>query len=325
MKRCAPLRPLPGAVLVGVLVAGVALALPVHFFDGAGDVFWALDAAQALATGRDPYAGPAGPEAVPYPLPAALFGLPLLWLPPPLAGAVFVGLCAALLTWCLLRAAPWRLWVLASFPFFCAVYFRQWSPLIMAAWFVPVLAPLLVLVKPQIALPVALQRLTWRGVALAAAVLVLSLLIDPGWPRRWLARVGGYQAVVPALELPFGPVLLLALLRWRDPRARLLALMALLPLRGVYDLCALWLVPRSARQASTLALLSWSIYLLMLVDGPTRDGVVLLVFLPALVLLFWPQPFVADATAKRYVAAGAGELRLTTSPTPGQGQADLSR
>lgn len=324
MQGYASLKPLPGAALIGALVTGVALALPPHFSEGAGDFLWALDTAQALITGRDPYAGLVGPEAVPYPLPVALFGLPLLWLPPLLAGAVFVGLCAALLAWCLLRRAPWRLWVMASFPFFCAVYFRQWSPLIMAAWFVPVLAPLLVLVKPQIALPVALQRLTWRGVALAGAVLVISLLIDPGWPLRWAAHLGGYEAVVPALQLPFGPVLLLALLRWRDPRARLLALMALLPLRGTYDLCALWLVPRTARQASLLALLSWLIYPLMVLDGPTRAGTVLLVFLPALGFLFW-APSVADTPEERQAAAHGASAVLTTAPTPAQGRPDLSR
>ena len=136
--------------------------------------------------------------------------------------------------------------------------FARWSPLIAASWFFPALAPLLVLVKPNIALPVALNRLTRRDVAFAGGVLLVSLLIYPSWPWRWLEMTGEYARIVPLLTLPFGPMLAFALVRWRDERARLLAAMSVLPFRRVYDLVALWLVPRSLHQAFLLVMLSWS-------------------------------------------------------------------
>jgi len=134
--------------------------------------------------------------------------------------------------------------------------FAQWSPLITAAWYFPLLAPLLVLVKPQTALPIALNRLTWRGILLALAVLAISLAVYPEWPLRWVQMIGEYQQVIPAMMLPLGPFLLLAVLFPRDPRARLLLFMSVLPLRAEYDLVPLFLVPSSKRQMVVLVALS---------------------------------------------------------------------
>jgi len=152
-----------------------------------------------------------------------------------------------------------------------------------------VLAPLLVLVKPNIALPVALNRLTRRGVAFAGGVLLVSLLIYPSWPWRWLEMTGEYARIVPILTLPFGPVLALALVRWRDERARLLAAMSVLPFRRVYDLVALWPVPRSRHQAFLLVMLSWLVPLFDFGIGlQVRPAwSVPLLFLPALAFLLF--------------------------------------
>ena len=130
-------------------------------------------------------------------------------------------------------------------------------PCIVASWFIPVLAPLLALIKPHIALPVALNRLTRPGLLLAAAVLAISLLLDPTWPWRWLGMLGEYQRMIALFTLPAGWMLLIALRYWRDERARLLLGMAVLPFRGSYDLLALWLIPRSAWEMATLVALSW--------------------------------------------------------------------
>jgi hypothetical protein len=236
------------AIMIGVaamLLCYRARTLPMYY-PGPGDFNWALDTATALMQGQDPYAFEPSSLKVPYPLLVALFGAPFVALPKPLAAAIFFGASSGLLAYGILRSGePWRLAVLASFPYIYALLFAQWSPLIAASWFFPVLAPLLVLVKPNIALPVALNRLTWRGVAFAGGVLLVSLLIYPSWPWRWLEMTGEYAQIIPLLTLPFGPALALALVRWRDERARLLAAMSALPFRGVYDLVALWLIPRS--------------------------------------------------------------------------------
>jgi hypothetical protein len=129
--------------------------------------------------GQDPYAFTPSALKIPYPLPVALFGLPFVMLPmlpPKLAAALFFSLTTTLLAYGILRRGEtWRLLVFLTFPFLQALMFAQWSPLIMATWFFPILAPLLVLIKPHIALPVALNRLTRRGILLATIVAVASL------------------------------------------------------------------------------------------------------------------------------------------------------
>ena len=282
-------RALRVAILIGLSAAAIAAFIPTHS-GNVGDFVVALDTAQAIVEGRDPYAFVANAAYIPYPLPIALFGLPLLWLPWPVAAIVFVGVSSALLAWGILRSGEaWRLWIFVSFPFLTALYFRQWAPLITAAWFIPALGPLLVLIKPQIALPVVLQRLTWPGVALAGVVLLGSLLLDPTWPLRWLSMLGPYERVIPVLELPFGPLLLFAVVAWRDPRARMLLLMALLPMRGLYDLCPLWIVPRTRQHAAQLSLVSWLMYPLMVVSNNTAVFVVPMLYIPALMMVVWPM------------------------------------
>lgn len=283
-------------VLLAIMIGSAAAVLCYRFrtlpmyFPGPGDFNWALDTATALLQGRDPYDFEPSSLKVPYPLPVALFGLPFVTLPKPLAAALFFGGSSGLLAYGILRAGDvWRLSVFASFPYLYALMFAQWSPLIAAAWFFPLLAPLLVLIKPNIALPVAMNRVTWRGIALAGSVLAASLIIYPSWPRRWLEMTGEYQQMIALLTLPFGPLLALALLRWWDERARLLLAMSVLPFRGVYDLVTLWLVPRQRRQAFVLTVLSWTVPLFDFGIGlqvrPTWSIPIL--FLPALAFILY--------------------------------------
>jgi len=84
-------------------------------------------------------------------------------------------------------------------------------------------------------------------------------------------------------------MLAFALVRWRDERARLLAAMSVLPFRGVYDLVALWLVPRSRHQAFLLVMLSWLVPLFDFGIGlQVRPAwSVPLLFLPALAFLLF--------------------------------------
>ncbi|MGB9633488.1 MAG: hypothetical protein ACPL8I_09175 [Chloroflexaceae bacterium] len=246
------------ALVWGLLAGGLCLLMRQNVYPGPGDFNWALDTARALLAGRDPYAFEPSPLLVPYPLPVALFGLPVSGMPDPLAAALFFGISSALLAYGIARSGePWRLLIFVTPVYFYALMFAQWSPLIVASWFFPVLAPLLTLIKPQVALPIALNRLTRPGLLLAGVVLGVSLLVYPTWPWRWLAMTGDYRRLIPILTLPSGWVLLAALLYWRDERAHLLLGMAVLPFRASYDLLALWLVPRTPWQMWMLAGLSW--------------------------------------------------------------------
>jgi len=125
-------------------------------------------------------------------------------------------------------------------------------------------------------------------VLLAGGVLLASLIIDVTWPTRWLAMLGPYERVIPVLELPFGPLLLLAAVRWQERRARVLLLMAVLPMRGLYDICLLWLLPRTRQQTAQLTLASWLMYPLMVIDADITLFVILVLYLPALLMIIWP-------------------------------------
>lgn len=223
------------------------------------DFFLSLQMARDLIGGVDPYRFPSGPDTVPYPLPAALVALPFSFLSDPLSSGVFMGLSSGLLAWLVLASRrSWMLGIFLSWPFVYSVFFAQWTPLIACLWFLPALMPL-ILVKPQIALPMILTgKLDWRGVVLTAILLVLSLVIYPTWPWVWIGKISGYRGIVPPLfALPLGPVLLAALLRWRDRRAWLLVLMALMPQRVVYDQLPLLLVASNWRELAFLVPLSW--------------------------------------------------------------------
>lgn len=291
------------AIVVGLVAGLVNLLLQVTSqSDYPGDFVWALRTAYTLANGIDPYGFTPDPQFVPYPLPIALFGLPFLWvvgvLPLYFPGGVFIGVSAGLLTWSMLRAGEnWRLaTILLSGPFWIAVQSSQWSPLIVAAWYIPVLAPLLVLIKPQTALPVATARAPSRlGLLIAAVVLLVSLMVYPSWPFRFLSLIGPYQSTIPMLTLPFGPLLIVAAFRWRDERARLLLLMSIMPLRTVYDFLPLWLVPTRLPAALVLTGLSG---LVVLAGLPTWPAIMVtpdmrwaihILFLPLLALVLWKR------------------------------------
>jgi hypothetical protein len=72
-----------------------------------------------------------------------------------------------------------------------------------------------------------------------------SFAVEPGWVSGWRVAVGTLYHVPPVLR-PFGWVLLLAVLRWRDPRARFLVAFALIPQAAMpYDALPLLLIPQT--------------------------------------------------------------------------------
>jgi hypothetical protein len=220
---------------------------------GACDFNYALREARELLAGRDPYTIFHGAPS--YPLPAAIFGLPFLWVKPETAAGLFFGASSALLAFGLTREGYGRLLVFLAYPYWAAMLTVQWAPLVMASALLPWLLPVTT-AKPQLGAPVFLTYPTWRGVVGCIVVLLASLVLMPHWPMRWLAGVGQHTHYVPLLALP-GPALLLALWRRRDPDSHLLLLSALAPQHWFYDSFILWLIPRTRQEILATVCLSW--------------------------------------------------------------------
>jgi hypothetical protein len=227
-----------------------------------GDIWFPLCAANLMLAGEDPYGGPCtvsweGKTYPSNPLTTVLVVLPLLPWKDGIAGPLFIGLSSALLAGGLLREGQWwRLLVFLSAPYWSALFVVQWSPLLLALLFFPSLLPL-TLAKPHIGLPVFLMRFTPLRALLCAAFGVLTLLIDPSWPLRWLPQTRSYGGYIPLLVFPIGLALLAALWRWRQEGGRFLLLMSLVPQRGFYDALLLWYLPRTPVQMVGLTLASW--------------------------------------------------------------------
>lgn len=218
---------------------------------GAGDFNWSIWAAQDLLAHRNPYDRPMQL----YPLTSAIFGLPFVSLSPPVAGGVFYGVSSALLAFGLLRHGYHRLLIFLAYPYWAGLIQAQWTPLILASAF---LAPLLpsTLAKPQSGLPILFTAPTRRGVLACVIVGALTFLVMPGWPRQWLTHFDRYARFFPLLVLP-GPLLALALFRYRDKDARMLVLAALMPQRWFYDGFILWFIPKSRREIVWTVFFSW--------------------------------------------------------------------
>ena len=288
-------RHLMFAICIGVVSALLCYIRLTALDRGAGDLSWSIRGAAQLWSGHNPYHDPAlGPDQpypfndpLFYPMPALLIATPLMPLPAPLAGALFIGGSVGLLAWGIGRDG-WRLWpLLLSAPLWSAVFTVQWSPLLTAAALVPALLPLTI-AKPNIGLPLLLATPTRLNLAWTATLLGISMVILPSWPLDWLHNAGQHKVFVPALVFP-GMIVLLAAWRWRDPRARLLLLTALMPQRAIYDQLGLLLTARSWQQALLLALGSWiAVIGWWLGPGVVQRWIVVWMYLPALATVMWP-------------------------------------
>lgn len=253
------------AVIAAVACVGIfALGASSESYRSDWDQVW--HGSRAILAGVDPYTvvgrGMAFDYGFPlyYPLPSLVAMLPLALLPLPAARLVFVGLSAGLLTYAVMRDGVHRLWILASGSFFAAVASVQWSPLLTAAFLLPWLAPVVVM-KPNIgaALTAATpeRRFYAAGLIGGGGVVLLSFALDPQWVSRWLGALQGAPHFTPPVLLWGGPIILVALSRWRRPEARLLLAMACVPHTTVaYEALPLLLVAKNWRESILLAALS---------------------------------------------------------------------
>jgi len=239
------------SIAIGLASGSFCWLLLSHFDLRAADFGWAIQAARDLLAHKNPYQNP---QQL-YPLTVAFFGLPFVWIKPDLAAGIFYGISSALLAFGLTKDAYHRLLIFLAYPYWAGILTAQWMPLVMASCFFPLLLPA-TMAKPQIGLPVALTNLTWRGLLLSFVVLLLSLLWLPQWPFYWLVNTHHYSRFIPMFVLP-GPLLALALVKYRDRDARLLLLMGIMPQRWFYDAFVLWLIPKTRREIVWTVGLSW--------------------------------------------------------------------
>jgi len=225
--------------------------LMTRLHQGAADFHWALHLAEQLLARQNPYDTPLEQ----YPLTAGLLALPLVRLQPEMAAGIFWGLSSSLLAFGLTREGYTRLLIFLAYPYWAGILTVQWSPIIAASAFFPLLLPV-TMAKPQVGMPVLLTRLSRRGLLACAVVALASLAVMPRWPLLWLKQTPNYQHFLPLLLIP-GPLLLLALLQYRNRDALLLFFAALMPQRWFFDSFILWLVPQSRREIVWTVFFSW--------------------------------------------------------------------
>ncbi|MGA2003213.1 MAG: hypothetical protein ABSG70_07520 [Terriglobales bacterium] len=282
------------SALIGIASGLFCWFLMKHFHQDAADLRWAIHAAQRVLAHQNPYDTPLEQ----YPLTAAVFAFPFVRLPPEVAAGLFYGISSALLALGLTRHGYERLFVFLAYPYWAGILTVQWSTIIAASAFFPLLLPV-TLAKPQVGLPVFLSYLNRRGFLACIAIAILSLALLPTWPLLWLGQLGHYQHFFPLLILP-GPLLLLALFRYRDRDTILLLLSALMPQRWFFDSFILWLIPKSRRAILATVFFSWMVgiwrwYHVPLTMQQVGRWTVLGFYLPMLiVILTRPRP---DRTA----------------------------
>jgi hypothetical protein len=270
------------------------------------DFIYPWAAARALLAGENPYhvlsGGHPNPFQAPlfYPLPAVLAVTPLAALPFPVATALFFGISSALLAFALTRDGYHRLPMFIGGPFIIAASLGQWAPLIMAAALIPG-AGWMAILKPNIGLALTAyrpRRSTFVGCALA---LVVSLVVIPTWPADWLRSLiidrAEHMHPIPFL-ITGGPLLMLAIMRWRTPEGRLLLAMTLVPQKlFFYDQLPLGLVARDFRESLVLSMVSGvgALVWIATTTEASREAaavpyVFMMLYLPALVVVLRQRP-----------------------------------
>jgi hypothetical protein len=300
------LDPRPAAIVA--LLVGLAVGV------GIGALLWRAPALHAadftgvwrgagtLLRGRNPYTAipaglpyPLGPLA--YPLPAVLVALPLGMAPAAVAGGIFSGVGVAVLLYAVLTRAPHRLLLFASPSLVMSASLVQWSPILTAAGMIGPLGALAVC-KPNLGLALLARRPNRWMIGGGAVLLALSFFLVPSWLGDWLGGVRGMSYYAAPVRVPGGWILLLALLRWRDPDARLLTALSIIPSNLIlYDQLPLFLIARNTRDTIVLLVGSWLATLLTPLVTPDwisdetvaqtymRAPIVALVYLPALYLV----------------------------------------
>ena len=159
--------------------------------------------------------------------------------------------------------------------------------------------------KPNLGLAAFAARPTWRAVWGTVVLCAAAFALEPAWPMFWLRQLfamkGGDTHMVlghlSPIMVPGGVVLVLALLRWRRPEARMLFVLSLVPQTMTFhDVLPVMLVAQTFRQSLSLGLLSHAAFLLARSELITETDVgvmfhntaplaLWLMYVPALILI----------------------------------------
>jgi hypothetical protein len=205
-----------------------------------------------------------------YPMTAILALIPLAWLPLAWVDPIFVGLGFGLFTYGVTRrrlVTP-ALIALVSLGALMTLQTSQWSLLLTGAALVPGFGWLLI-AKPTIGLALFAAFPRWKTAIGCSALLILSVIIWPTWVGDWRATFSSAPHVVAPIMRVGGPLLLLALLKWKRADARLLLGLACVPHTTVpYETIPLFLIPQTWPQAAALWVLSLLAYVGQWTTGP---------------------------------------------------------
>jgi hypothetical protein len=195
-----------------------------------------------------------------YPATSMLLAIPFAWLPEFVAAALFVWVSTAFLAYALTEKGWDLLFLFPSSAFIVAARAAQWSPLLSAAFLMPVLG-FVVTAKPNVGAAIALATDSRKLFLAAAAGFVVltavSLVLLPGWPREWFTAVSHAAHLTLPIAASGGVAILVVLLRWRRPEARLILFLACVPQTGSwYEALPLLLVAQTRRESQILSLVS---------------------------------------------------------------------
>jgi hypothetical protein len=180
--------------------------------------------------------------------------IPFALLRPDVALSTFSAITAGILAWAVTRDSYDQLPLFLSASFAHAAIMGQWSMILTAALFLPRLS-VIGAVKPNVGLAILGATLSWRHGLAMLVFSALTLVIMPDWPSRWLTSLAGSPYHFSPLRAPGGILTLLALLRWRRPEARLLAVMGIVPQSPfVYEALPLFFVARTRFQSYALVI-----------------------------------------------------------------------
>jgi hypothetical protein len=224
--------------------------------------------ARATLKGANPYDAVGPGRAVDWPFPlfypmtAMVTLFPLALVPLRWADSLFVGFGFGLFTWGVTskELVPPALVALVSLAALMTLQTSQWSLLLTGAALVPGFGWLLI-AKPTIGLALFAAFPAWKTAIGCSVFLLVTILIWPAWVANWLATFESAPHVVAPITRTAGPLVLLALLKWKRADARLLLGLACVPHTTVpYETIPLFLIPQTWRQAWglwTLALLAF--------------------------------------------------------------------
>jgi hypothetical protein len=261
-----------GRLLAALAGAGLTLALLLIRGRTETDFDLLWYSARHFLHGVDPY--PRWHEHWKYPLyypfTAVLVAVPFAALPLVVARVVFNASVGAVLGACFYGREHWRWWTFASGAYYFATLRAQPTPLLLAAVLIPMVAGILV-IKPNTGLTLFLAYPSRRAVLQGVALLTVSVILLPRWPLEWLQAIRDSPVVISPVRRPFGWLLLLALLRWRDPRARLVAALAVVPQNSFpHEAIVLCLVPQNGIEMAIFCVGTWIATVVTLVAHTTE-------------------------------------------------------